>query len=359
MSQFKLLVAEDKDDELEACRDSVARFRNDRKREVEIVECKTREKAYQVLDNTFDGAIIDLKLPDTGTEGNDIVKHIAQNHWRIPTVIFTGTPDNADRGFAYVAIYKKGEVSYFDLLDRFARIYDTGLTRILGGRGEIEDVLNSVFTRNILPRLDFWVNYAAASPDKAQRALLRFTLNHLMQILENDGDRFLAEEVYISPPLTAEMKTGSIVKKKGNLESRIVLNPACDLVVRSDGKPKTDRFLLAEIENEIDIREMVLLGIKKAGSRTSRLEDLLKNNYCDYYHWLPKTNDFRGGFINFRKIAAFSSEEINTQFEVPNVEVSHQFVKDIVARFSSYYGRQGQPEIDFKHDLEDLLTDAS
>ena len=29
------------------------------------------------------------------------------------------------------------------------------------------------------------------------------------------------------------------------------------------------------------------------------------------------------------------------------IQISPSFVKDIVARFSSYYARQGQPNIDF------------
>jgi CheY-like chemotaxis protein len=355
MTTPKLLIVEDNDDDMKLCRDSVKRFNKEKKKNVEIVGCRTKEEAFNLLDSSFDGAIIDLKLPSGGTEGNEVVKYIQDKYWRIPIMIFTATPVDADSEYPYVGVYKKGEKTYSELVERLCKVYDTGLTRILGGRGEIEKFLNMVFANNILPKLDIWIKYADLSPEAIPRVMLRFTLNHLMQVLENDVELFLPEEVYICPPLINDIKTGSIVKRKGVAEYRIVLNPACDLIIRASGKPKTDHFLLAEIEDEVTVSKEVISDIKKDYKQEKKIEELLKNNHCDYYHWLPKTTDFQGGFINFRKIFAFTEGEFNGQFEPPKIEVSQQFVKDIVARFSSYYGRQGQPDIDFDRSIKNLL----
>jgi hypothetical protein len=356
MNTIKLLVAEDKEDELQACRDSVNLFQEGKDYKIEIVECKTKEDAFNQLDSSFDGAIIDLKLQKAGTEGSDIVSYIQDNHWRIPVALFTGTPDNANMDFSYVGVFKKGEITYHDLFDKFLKIYKTGITNILGGRGQIEEVLNTVFTKNILPQMDTWIKYAEASnsQEKMQNIMLRTTLNHLMQILENNGELFYPEEVYIVPPLTNAIKTGSIVKSKNSDDYRIVLNPACDLVIRADGYPKTDRYLLAIIENEIEIIRNAINGVKDS-KKQKKIEEIIKNNHCDYYHWIPRVQQFNGGFINFRNIYTCSIEEFAQQFESPVIEISQQFVKDIIARFSSYYGRQGQPDIDLEKRIPDLM----
>ncbi|MFQ2549269.1 hypothetical protein ACK305_18520, partial [Aeromonas caviae] len=41
-----------------------------------------------------------------------------------------------------------------------------------------------------------------------------------------------------------------------------------------------------------------------------------------------------------------SEAELSSQYDKPLIQISPAFVKDIVSRFSSYYARQGQPDID-------------
>ena len=96
---FKLLVAEDNAEDMEACRGRVERYIAEFDRSIELVECETVETALQQLDNSFDGAIIDLKLADEGNEGNQILKKIQDSLFRLPVAILTGTPDSADEEF--------------------------------------------------------------------------------------------------------------------------------------------------------------------------------------------------------------------------------------------------------------------
>ena len=82
------------------------------------------------------------------------------------------------------------------------------------------------------------------------------------------------------------------------------------------------------------------------------------NNLSGYYHWLPPTKGFPGGVINFRKSMAVSAEKFNDEFEPPEIQVSSQFIKDIVHRFSAFYARQGQPDFDFDELAMSLLPEA-
>ena len=350
MSELRLLIVEDDEQDLSRCRRAVNRYKREKDREINLVVCKTLNEALEKLDNSFDGAIIDLKLADRGDEGNQVIEEIEKSFFRIPVAIFTGNPgnwnDNLREKIMLIDVFIKGEIRYYQLLDRFWNIYDTGLTRIMGGRGKIEENLTKVFLKNLLPQIETWVSYGEKDPERTEKALLRYALNHLFQLLEEGDERCFPEEVYLSPPLSDNITTGSIVKEKTTDQLFVVLSPACDLVIRKSGDFKTDRILLVEIEAENDIVNDALAGIKQKRSRENKLKAVFNNNHTDYYHWLPKVDFFDGGFLNFRKLKTLKKDDFEGQFEDPAIQISPFFVKDIVSRFSSFYARQGQPDID-------------
>jgi len=359
MSIFKLLLVEDNDGDIKACRDTVARYKDEKEREVDLVECRDVKEALDKLDNSFDGAIIDLKLADKGDEGNYVSKKITELNFRIPIAILTGTPDAADTDFAYIGVFKKGEenAGYTNILDKFWDIHDTGLTRIMGGRGEIERALNQVFRKNLMPEIyrNRWTEYGRTDSARTEKALLRHALSHLFQLVNNDGERCFPEEVYLVPPLTDQIHTGSIVKEKSSNQWFVVLNPACDLVIREGGECNTDRILIIEIDLQTSLfPNHPATGLSR--SQKNDLEKAFNNKKSAYYHWLPKTDFFNGGFLNFRKLTTMSKEEFNRKFEKPVVQISPFFTKDIIARFSAYYARQGQPDIDFERFISPLTT---
>ena len=207
--------------------------------------------------------------------------------------------------------------------------------------------MSTVFLKNLLPYRDKWVAYGKIDSSRTEKALLRHALSHLLQLLDDDADRCFPEEVYLTPPLTEKKRTGSVVKELSGEHWFVILNPACDLVIRKNGNCKTDRILLVEIEKENNVTVLALDGITKDKKKKEKLQAVFGNNHTDYYHWLPKTNFFEGGFLNFRKLSSLSVKEFDNKFEKPAIQISPNFVKDIVARFSAYYARQGQPDIDF------------
>ena len=349
MNELRLLIVEDDERDLNTCKATVARYEDQTGRKVDLVECKNVEEALGKLDNSFDGAIIDLKLGNQGDEGNQVIYEIEESHFRIPVFILTGTPNPVDTGFTHIKVFKKGDsgAGYDDLLDGFWDIYNTGLTRIMGGRGIIEKTLNKVFRKNLLVQKDIWIKYGKVDSSRTEKALLRHTLNHLIQLLDDDEDSCFPEEVYLFPPLTKKIRTGSIVKEKKNGKWFSVLNPACDLAVREDGSRNTDRILVVEIDS---ITELFSWSndTNLSNSKKGQLKRAFGNNDSAYHHWLPETDFFEGGFLNFRKLSSLEIGHFKEKFHLPpKIQISPPFVKDVVARFSSYYARQGQPNIDF------------
>jgi CheY-like chemotaxis protein len=360
MSNLKLMIVDDDDMALDTCQSCVDDFKRERNIVIELIKCKTLEDSLKQLDTSFDGVIIDMKLTQgSGDEGSKLINEINKTLLRIPVAVLTGTPNVVEKKANYIGVYKKGEEGsgYSDLLSQFWDVYETGLTKIMGGRGSIEDCLRRVFNENLMPEQyrKKWIEYGKKNPARTEKALFRHALSHLLQLLDEDDNSYFPEEVYLVPPVITDIKTGSIVINKENKRNYVVITPACDLVIRSDGKQNTNRILVVEI----DVQTTVFPdypSTEYSKEQKKHLEKAYKNNISFYYHWLPKTGFFEGGFVNFRKLSALEIEEFKTKFNEPLVQISPPFVKDMVARFSTYYARQGQPSIDFSSFLDSVQS---
>ena len=388
MNKMTLILIEDNDEETQSCQNAVDDFNEDHKDNGWYIQLETHtsiKNALKALENSyFDGAIIDMKLADSGNEGNQALDVIRKHLKRIPVAIYTGTPDVADvTEIPSIGLFKKADITYGQLIYKFWDIYKTGLTKIMGGKGQIEQSLSQIFIKHLLPEISTkptaseksnWVSYTEKDSDDTEKALLRHTLNHLIHELYKSSENCYPDEMYIHLPNLeldqVKVDTGCILKNKDNNKFYIVLSPACDLAEREGGECNTDRALLVEIQMLEDILSDDYFisnchGGKKLKKRYLKSnpefpkEYLLKQQDNDlikyqrntknlYYCWLPKTSCFNNGaVINFRRVSTYSQEELNESFNSPVIQVSSPFLKDIISRFSSYYARQGQPDINF------------
>lgn len=325
---------------------------------IEIKCCGSITFALEALQKSdFDGAVIDLKLGKDEDGGSQVIEHIGDSFKRIPFIVVTGTPSHFEpqNTSCLGPVRRKGEkdAKYEDVIKELYGLYRTGLTKIIGGRGEIEKYLNKIFIEHLLLQKDKWVMYGEKSSKNTEKALMRHTLNHLIQHLDNEIQEFYPEEFYIYPPVNDRYNTGSIIKNKKSEDRFVIMSPACDLAERSGGSCNTDRALLVRVSTQAEVLEEKLLEkrgkkptLEKLNSsdEKSALENL-RDNKKSYYHWLPNTKFFNGGFLNFRTLVTYTKDELLSEFDKPSVQISSPFIKDIIARFSSYYARQGQPDI--------------
>lgn len=333
---MKILLVEDADDQQDVFKSSVEIFNIKNNLNVQYEIAESISDAFDKIDGSYDGAIIDLKLKYDEDGGNEIVRQLGDSFIRIPVVFVTSFVDLVNDHPSVVKTRSRDEETYESDLLLLQKIQETGLTRIMGGRGLIEQRLSEVFLKNLLPQISTWVSYGAEDPERTEKALLRYTLNHLFQLLEEDEEDCFPEEVYLYPSVLDRITTGSMVKIDD--QWFVVLSPACDLVPRGEnGVRNTDYILLVEIESV----DKVLAGSKSKG----RVRELCTNKR-DYYHWLPETDFFEGGILNFRKLKTLNEDNFEEKFGKSTIQISPSFVKDIVSRFSSYYARQGQPDID-------------
>lgn len=336
MSDLRILLVEDDERDLEKCKRDLKNYNKNKQRDIKLVECETFDDVLEELENPFDGVIIDLELTPGGDEGKQVIKQIRESLFRIPIFIFTGKPEEAE-SIKGIEIFIKGDTEFYDLVDELCETYKTGFTSILGGGGKIEKLLSKVFLDNLLQQRKKWVSYGKTDLERTKKSLLRYTLNHLLQLLDEDGKPHFREEFYLYPHVSEHITTGSIVRKKTSNQPFVVLSPACDLVIRQNGTSNTDHILLVgteSIDNALD------------GSRSKgKVKELVRNRH-QHLHWLPKIERFEGGVLNFRTLETLNKNDFDEKFDQPLIQISPFFIKDIVSRFSSYYGRQGQPDID-------------
>ena len=389
MNNIKLILIDDDDGEVQTCNNAVGDFNEDHKDErwyIQLEIHKNIQSASKALESSyFDGAIIDMKLADSGDEGNQALDVIRQHLKRIPVAIYTGTPDVADNSddIPLIGVFKKGDATYEELIYKFWDIYKTGLTKIMGGKGQIEKSLSQIFIKYLLPEIfpkstasekSNWVGYAERNSENTEKALLRHTLNHLIHELYKSSGNCYPDEMYINLSAQEQVRldTGCILKCKDQHNFYIVMSPACDLAERADGGCNTDRALLVEIQMLEEIEPDCFIpdeyGNKKlkrkkdpkteegrntqaerkylSNTQDNKLQSIRKNTKGIYYHWLPPTRFFNNGaVINFRRVSTYSKSDLEKSFDKPIIQVASPFLKDIISRFSSYYARQGQPDI--------------
>ena len=349
---YNFLLIEDSADDSASFQDTVKRLNIEAEKEIYHLEiADTYSNAMEKISEKLNGIIVDIKL-DESHSGNEIIREIVKK-FRVPVAIFTGTPDTDQSDNSPIKIYKKGETHHEEIIKELCAVSDTGLFNVLGGTGTIESVMTKIFWDNLYPQIELWKGKKVQGVE-TEKILLRYAVSHIQELIDNEVPAYVTEEMYISPPINDEIKTGSIIQAKTDNIYCIVLSPPCDLAIHN-GKMKTDCILICEIDSQDEVNARIIEGTTSESKQRKKIATALNNNYTDYYHWLPRNTLFAGGYINFRKVITYSPEELLKNFNHPLIKVQEGFVKSILSRFSSYYARQGQPDFNFDEEANDIV----
>ncbi|EPF6521951.1 hypothetical protein MKK07_003083 [Acinetobacter baumannii] len=341
MSDLKILLVEDNDTDIGVFKSSLELFEDEHNIKVQLEISDNFSGALELVkNNDFDGVVIDLSLNDSDQGGKEIIKTIIDEYKiTVPIVVYTGTPDDiAEYGFVEVHEKGKKEDLITEILMDFKKTKDFGFNDLFNAKGQIQDFLKEVFYKNIYHQKKQWIAYQ--DKELVKKAILRHTLNHLTQHIDETEKKYFLEEMYIYPPINKNISTGSIIKDNEDNTHYIVLTPACDFA-----QSKARCILLAEIIPPLTYVRDNLPGNKESSTRKEKLKRVINNNKQEY-HYLPRLLDnFDGGFIDFTSVKSYSKKEIDEKFSGVKVQISPYFISDILGRFSSYYARQGQPDL--------------
>jgi len=351
---IRLLVVEDDEGQYETYSDTAEELRNgDNGIQFELIR-KTSSQDAQIalLSNDFDAAIVDLNLDATDSteaSGNDILEKIIGSH-RFPVFVVSGNLGKLNEGIRekeslFLKCYDRDKPNK-EIFDEIQNICGTGITRILGGRGLIEQKLAEIFWNHLAGDLDVWLE----SQNSSEKALLRYTVSHLSEYLDmpSEEKEFYSEaEFYIKPPIRKTIATGDIVEK--DKERFILLSPACDIAIRgSDEEPviNANRLTLArliKVDRSSFIENNIIKDVTNGSGRESILKKIIHAQQ-DKYIFLPEYKELDASVVDLQNLYTIDFDQYR-KFYKRIATIAGPFLKDIQSRFSSYYGRQGQPDL--------------
>lgn len=352
MIEFTILHLEDDDDCAENFKTTLDIYNEKNNTAIKYIHVNNFEDFKKYTDLDYDVAVIDIYLGKNPVQGYDAISMLPQKFMRIPCVIYSGTVD-ADIGnkFALKTYKRDQHGADVAILDYFVNIYKTGILNILGGKGQLEQILSCIYNNNLRHNIEEWLSLAEVDSPKCETALLRFIGHCIEDKLHTDCEKTYSAEVYISPLLNKELSPGLIICDN-NDNKFIIITPACDLALHNESR-NTDTIQLCCIEN------ITKHFPGTSNSAKDKRRNVLENKK-NMFHYLPKSKMFEGGLINFQGLKTIEISELEKGDYRIIAKITSSYLKNILARFSNYYARQGQPDISFNiEEIEHEIAEQS
>lgn len=349
---MNLLIVEDDKPTIQSYLDNIESFnkKSDVQIEAEVID-NLEDAKNSLISPDYDAAIIDLKLSSNSVdlEGLEIVDEI-QNKLRFPMFIVSGSLGQVEREESAFFKKRSRDGNFKEILTEITDIYKTGVTNILGRKGTIEEYLNSIFWNHMSNSMDLWINDSTRTPQEKENSLLRYTLLHMQEHIDEELEKYHPSEFYITKPIKKNLFTGDIVELEKN--RFLILTPSCDIVLRPDGSRNADFILFCKIkplDSVVKNYELLKHDTSLKNDNRKRINGFFENKN-QKYHFIPKAELIKPGLIDFQDKLTIPNSEVNTLLEENKIKrvatISQPFLKDIISRYSNYYSRQGSPDFD-------------
>jgi hypothetical protein len=349
---MNLLIVEDDKTQLQLYNDVIDSFEKHHKIRIIRTSFETINEGMEAIKQPiYDAAIIDLKFPSSNElEGMNLVNAI-NGKLRIPIYIVSGSAAQVTITENFLFRKRLRTDDFKIILNEIKEIYDTGITSLLKQNGFVDQILTKIF----------WGHLSDSLSDlkgiDTQKVLFRYISSHIQEFLEIDGDGGLEDldpaEFYIYPPIKESLSTGDIIKNKQSGSYSLLLTPACDILLRKDKidplkkTRNAEKLLLVDLVlwNTLENFQLVKKDTVRNNKGRVKLESFIENKK-ERYHFIPPYKSIKGYFADFQSqlsinISTIEDKEIYERIAT----ISQPFLKDIIARFSQYYSRQGQPNL--------------
>ena len=370
---LNLLIVEDSKRQITLYQDAIDEFNKSSNIKIEIKISSNLEEGFvQIRNNDFDAAIIDLRLDSSDIEGKgqELIKTI-KNNLRFPVFVLTGYPGDLDEDLmiqnVFYKVYEHTKKDTIEVLKEMTDIYKTGITKIMGRRGIIDDTLQTVFWKYFAVSMEYWKT-EIEDETKIEKVISRHILAHLSERLrlteEGEFEKCHPAEVYIMPTIKKDFFTGDILKNKDTEEYFLILTPACDMVLwkkKENGECETYRnaekiILVKLIKFNQNSEVRAYIDAPNSNTKKKVVESYIKNTKKERYYFLPSFGSQIPVFlIDFQDINGINPEELNIYDRVASIH--EPFLKNIIAKFTSYYARQGSPDFDIDIILKKLRNE--
>lgn len=328
-----------------------------------------KEAMVLLYKEDFHALIVDLKLDaedsnkeDEEISGNILLKNIV-NKEIIPIIVRTGFPEKMAQELQklkdknVIKACSKDSPTLEEVIKELIDYYNTSIFSIFGSRGKVDKHIKDFFW-NVLPAcfMNKEEEINGLAKELKEKVIIRYVSSWLNnKYMFNEGYLDVEPiEMYMFPNPIDKVCNCDIYKDNNTNEKLIVLTPACDLA-----NDKAKNILFATIQSYESVEkfnetikkccEQKREGSEISNGNKNKIASWSRNSHKESmrYHFLPKVSFFDGGFIDFRLLTCLKYDEEGNKFEGRDLDkigtITDSFKRDIIARFSSYYQRQGQP----------------
>ncbi|MBB6247739.1 response regulator [Rhodanobacter sp. A1T4] len=269
----------------------------------------------------------------------------------VPVIFYTGFAEKiSSLKTGVVKVVTKGSDGLQNLREAAREIFATGLPSLMRHiENEKRDFIWDTVDRH-------WdkVGVAGSSEDLAyllaRRLANRFNRDTVKAFLNHKAEAARPIEMYIYPPLSDTVKTGSILEKDADGTFWVVATPACDFA-----QAKADKVLLvaasplADDARYVEWRKGKWTGDGKPPNNSARdsyekLKRLFKNSAGDRYWFLPGTFFLPDLIIDLQKLKQIDPVSLNDAVVVCCLDSPYR--EEFLLRLSRYYGRLGTPDLE-------------
>lgn len=367
MLAINILIVEDDNDQQQLYEDGISDYNEgnaSKKISYDFVDSSS-DAIRKLGEKNYDAVFLDLFLKGdhgdgSNASGNDVLRHVLDNtKLRLIVFVVSGTLNSLSDDLE--GVFDNPLMRKFDrsedtcsVLNELTHVLETGITKILGGSGELDRLINDIFFHHLSKGFELWVQKGRS----CEKELLRYTAMHLLEYLDTPnpvagkGINYFNPEFYIYPPIRQPISTGDII----NLDNLkyVILSPSCDITPRVQEDNKTifnvEVAVLAEIiplvKTTFDDRG---ISYSSSGKKNPKAWERFATNQRgtspkQRFHYLPDYLDIDEAVIDFKRIINKPICEVLDDQKVKRIAtISSPFVRDVQSRFSAYFGRQGQP----------------
>jgi hypothetical protein len=351
-----VLIVEDEDSVIEMYRRTSNTCLEDTSIKLHVTKNKNDAIAAFNANLTIVAAIIDLQLEKNdgnNSDGNIVISEIITKKL-FPIYVVSGNPDRLQEGFKthpHITLKVKSE-DPSSIFDEIKSKYDIFCSQIKAQKESINNHIDNIVWKHLYEKFYSLTKKQTDSilVEKQISRIINHTLAEYFDSKEYNIQDYLPEEYYIAPPIKEDFSTCDIVyinNEKSILY--IILNPACDLIIQPKKiVPKAQYLNLCAIIDVKNIANWLHSVGKDTGPTENQINtivDKIKKNEYDAYHYIPSYKEE----IPFESVIDFQNiKTLPMQKKVELVRVASiilPFRKNISARFSAYYARQGQPNL--------------
>lgn len=363
VNKIKLLILENNTDIIGNYQKAIQRLERDKEISFDPKVFTTLNSVLESLNEAdIDIAIIDLNLSHLGAdndEGNDAIRQIKEKY-RVPIYVISGEPEKiAEDTKELVVLHpKSGGKSTLEVFEEMYELLQSSFIKYFSKDGHLEKLINDFYWNHLYKTKNSWEEVEKERGDEINKILSRHTVSCLNEQLYVNGnfgsfDKYHPGEMYIIPTIKQHYHTGDIIQVGS--DKYIILNPACDIV----NKDKMEHYTLAKI---YEAKLIPKIAAKTPVKQDDYIDENLKKvNKMDRYHFLPKFDVINNEYVidfqclstmpigeisnggDFQKYMKERESIINKHEKIASI--ASPFLKDIIARFSNYYARQGQPNL--------------